>query len=80
MNELKNREQRLRYVAEKKGLVVQKQSKETHTGYLIVKADSKLVVAGYDHFDNLLSIEEAEKFVEEYWLGDTQSTLAPPYN
>ena len=66
MNELKNRERRLLYAAQKKGLCVQKQQKETHTGYLIVKADTKAVIAGYNHFDNLLPIEQAERFITEY--------------
>ncbi len=66
MNELKNREQRLRYAAEKKGLRIEKQTKETHTGYLIVKADSHMVVAGYNYYDNLLPLDEAEQFVEAY--------------
>ena len=52
MNELKNRERRLRYAA--------------HTGYLIVKADTKAVIAGYDCFDNQLLIEQAERFITEY--------------
>ncbi len=66
MNELNNREQRLRHAAEKKGLHLEKQTKETHTGYLIVKADSHAVVAGYNHYDNLLPLDEAEQFVEAY--------------
>ena len=65
-NDLMNRERRLRYQAEKKGLRIQKQTKETHTGYLITKADTNMVIAGYDHFDSLVSIDEAEEFVEAY--------------
>lgn len=66
MSELKNREQRLRYAAEKKGLRVQKQTCKPITGYLISKENSPLVIAGYDHYQNLLPIQEAEAFVEAY--------------
>lgn len=66
MSELKNREQRLRYAAEKKGLRIQKQTCKPITGYLISKEDSPLVIAGYDHYQNLLPIQEAEAFVEAY--------------
>lgn len=66
MSELKNREQRLRYAAERKGLRIQKQTCKPITGYLISKEDSPLVIAGYDHYRNLLPIQEAEEFVEAY--------------
>ena len=65
--ELNNRESRLRYKAKQKGLRIQKEHYGEHSGYLICKEDSRLVVAGYNHpFRNLLSIEEAEEFVNEY--------------
>ena len=64
--DLINRERRLRRQAEEKGLRVQKQTKEINIGYLIVKADSNAVIAGYNHYDNLLTIDEAEQFVEAY--------------
>lgn len=69
MSELKNREQRLRYAAEKKSLRVQKQTCKPITGYLISKENSPLVIAGYNHYRNLLPIDEAEAFVEEYEVG-----------
>lgn len=64
--DLINRERRLRRQAEKKGLRIQKQTKESNMGYLIVKADSNVVIAGYGYYDNLLPIKEAEAFVEAY--------------
>lgn len=57
--DLINRERRQ---AEKKGLCIQKQTKESNMGF--VKADSNVVIAGYGYYDNLLDIEEAEAFVE----------------
>jgi len=66
MNELKNRERRLRYAAEKKGLHIQKKTCEPITGYLISREDSQLVIAGYEHYQNLLPIDEAEQFIAEY--------------
>lgn len=64
---LQNMERRLRYKAKQKGLRIQKEHYGEHSGYLICKEDSRFVVAGYNHtFRNLLSIEEAEEFVNEY--------------
>ncbi len=57
-NELKNREQRLRYAASKKGLRIQKETHEPITGYLISKENSTLVIAGYNNYHNLLSISQ----------------------
>lgn len=68
-NDLINRERRLRRQAEAKGLGIQKKTKESNMGYLVVRADSNVVVAGYHHYDNLLTIEEAEAFVREYEVG-----------
>jgi len=64
--DLMNRERRLRYAAEKKGLHIQKKTCEPITGYLISREDSPLVIAGYGHYQNLLPIDEAEQFVEAY--------------
>lgn len=63
---LMNRERRLRYAAQKKGLRIQKETHEPITGYLISREDSPLVIAGYGHYRNLLPLEEAEQFVEVY--------------
>ena len=62
--DLINRERRLRRQAEKKGLRIQKQTCKPITGYLISK--EALVIAGFDHYRNLLPIDEAEQFVEAY--------------
>ena len=64
--DLINRERRLRRQAEKKGLRIQKQTCKPITGYLISKENSPLVIAGFDHYRNLLPIDEAEQFVEAY--------------
>lgn len=69
--ELQNRERRLRYKAKQKGLRIRKDSclinNEKHSGYLISRYDSPIVLTGYDRYNNLLSIEEAERFVAEYY-------------
>ncbi len=65
-NKLKNREQRLRYAAKKKGLRIQKRTFEPITGYWISKEESRLVIAGFHHYQYLMPIDEAEEFVEEY--------------
>lgn len=64
--ELKNRERRLRRQAGKKGLRIQKQTCKPIPGYLISNENSPLVIAGYDHYQNLLPPDEAEAFVEAY--------------
>lgn len=68
--ELQNRERRLRYKAKQKGLRIRKDSclinDEKRIGYLISRYDSPIVLTGYDRYNNLLSIEEAERFVTEY--------------
>lgn len=68
--ELQNRERRLRYKAKQKGLRIRKDNclinDEKRTGYLISRYDSPVVLTGYNHYRNLVSIEEAEKFVREY--------------
>lgn len=64
--DLINRERRLRRQAEKKGLRIQKQTCKPITGYLISKESSPLVIAGFEHYQNLLPIDEAEQFVEAY--------------
>lgn len=67
--ELINRERRLRYKAEKKGLRIQKGHNTIngckYPGYLI-SLNTGFVVTGYNHFNNLIPIEEAEEFVNEY--------------
>lgn len=65
-NDLMNRERGLRYAAQKKGLRIQKKTCEPITGYLISREDSPLVIAGYDHYQNLLPIDEAEQFIAAY--------------
>ncbi len=64
--DLMNRERHLRYAAQKKGLRIQKETHEPITGYLISREDSQLVIAGYDRYQNLLNIDEAEQFVAAY--------------
>lgn len=68
--ELRNRERRLRYKAKQKGLRIRKDSclidGKAHSGYLISRYGSALVLTGYDRYSNLISIEEAERFVTEY--------------
>ena len=65
--ELRNREQRLRYKARKKGLCIKKEHYGEHSGYLVIKEDTKYVVGGYNHpWRNLMPIEDAEEFVAEY--------------
>lgn len=61
-----NRERRLRRQAKTKGLCVQRQTCKPISGYLISRDDSPLVIAGYNHYRNLMSLEEAEAFVEAY--------------
>lgn len=67
--ELTNRERRLRYKAEKKGLIVRKGHNTIngckYPGYLIC-LNTGFVVTGYNHFNNLIPIEEAEEFINEY--------------
>ena len=68
--ELQNRERRLRYRAKQKGLRIQKENyqvdNQKYSGYLISRYGSALVLTGYNHYNNLISIEEAEEFVSEY--------------
>lgn len=68
--ELQNRERRLRYWAKKKGLRIIKDNYriggETYSGYLITRYGSALVLTVYNHYNNLISIEDAERFVAEY--------------
>lgn len=57
MNDIKNRERRLRYQARKKGLVIQKETKKDYgqvsfvsgTSYLILNEDSKFVVTSFGY-------------------------------
>ena len=74
--QLKNREQRLRYKAAKKGLYIKKGKwyegfsqayRVVHTGYSVGRWDIHLLIAGYDEWNqHLMTIEEAEAFVDEY--------------
>ena len=72
-NELRNREQRLRRAASKKGLYIKKgkcyinysqYDREVFTGYSIGILEYGLLVAGFDEFNqHTFSIEEAETYV-----------------
>ena len=68
--ELQNRERRLRYKAKKKGLRIRKDyyriDNQKYSGYLISRYGSALVLTGYNHYNNLISIEDAEEFVNKY--------------
>lgn len=67
---LQNRERRLRYRAKQKGLRIRKENYQInnrkYSGYLVSRYGSALVLTGYNHYNNLISIEEAEEFVNEY--------------
>ena len=67
---LQNRERRLRYKAKQKGLRIRKENYQInnrkYSGYLVSRYGSALVLTGYNHYNNLISIEEAEEFVNEY--------------
>ncbi len=75
-NKLRNREQRLRRKASKKGLYIKKgkyyinyseYSRDVFTGYSVGDCSLGLLIAGYDQWNqHLMSIEEAEQFVDEY--------------
>jgi len=72
-NELRNREQRLRRAASKKGLYIKKgkcyinysqYDREVLTGYSVGILEYGLLVAGFDSFNqHTFSIEEAEEYV-----------------
>lgn len=68
--ELRNRERRLRYQAKQKGLRVRKDcyriNNQKYSGYLISRYGSAIALTGYNHYNNLISIEDAEEFVAEY--------------
>ena len=74
--QLRNREQRLRYKAVKKGLYIKKGKWyqwfsqyycEVHTGYSVGREDIHLLIEGYDEWNqHLMTIEEAEAFVDKY--------------
>lgn len=67
---LRNRERRLRYKARQKGLRIRKDSclinDEKRIGYQISRYGSPIVLTGYNRYNNLISIEEAEEYVAEY--------------
>lgn len=68
--ELKNREQRLRYRAKKKGLRIKKEryqiDGETYSGYLVIKHTGTPIVWFSHPLNNLMPIDEAEAIVREY--------------
>ena len=68
--ELQNRERRLRYKARQKGLRIRKDSclinNEKRIGYQISRYGSPVVLTGYNCYNNLISIDEAEEYVAEY--------------
>ena len=68
--ELQNRERRLRYKARQKGLRIRKDSclinNEKRIGYQISRYGSPVVLTGYNRYNNLISIDEAEEYVAEY--------------
>lgn len=74
--ELRNRENRLRYQAKKKGLYIQKgkwyqyrdsYNYDSYIGYCIGSLRTGRLLIGYDQWnENLLSLEETEEFVTNY--------------
>ena len=74
--ELKNRERRLRYKANQKGLFIKKtkwleswncHGYKTAIGYCIGSRESGCIIAGFkDWFTKMMTLEEAEKYVAEY--------------
>lgn len=74
--QLRNRENRLRYRAKQKGLYIKKgkwyenynqYSGESHTGYCVGEIALGILIAGFDQWNrHLMTIEEAEEYVEEY--------------
>lgn len=75
-NELRNRECRLRYKAKKKNLYIKKgkwyqyydmHNYESRIEYSVGNTNTGFLISGYDEWNqHLLSIEEAEKFVNNY--------------
>ena len=69
MRNYKERERKLFYRAEGKELRIDKGyglHGGDEYGYLISKADTGLVLTGYSHWKNLVTLEEAEEFVANY--------------
>lgn len=69
MSKHNERERKLFYRAEGKELRIQKEiglHGGEEYGYLISKSDTGLVLTGYNHWKNLLTLEEAEEFVAKY--------------
>ena len=68
--ELKNREQRLRYQAKKKGLQIKKENfwinNEKYSGYLVIKHTGTPIVSFSRPLNNLMTIDEAEAITSEY--------------
>ena len=68
--ELKNREQRLRYRAKKKGLQIKKENfwinNEKYSGYLVINHPGTPIVSFSRPLNNLMTIDEAEAITSEY--------------
>lgn len=68
--ELKNREQRLRYRAKKKGLQIKKEkfwiNNEKYSGYLVIMQTGTPIVWFSHPLNNLMPIDEAEAIVREF--------------
>ena len=74
--ELRNRENRLRYLAKKKGLYLQKgkwyqywdnYNYDSYVGYCVGSLYTGFLIVGYNQWnENLLTIEEAEEFIKNY--------------
>ena len=74
--EFRNRERRLRYLARKKGLYLQKgkwyqywdsHNYDSYVGYCVGSLYTGFLIVGYNQWnENLLTIEEAEEFIKNY--------------
>lgn len=74
--ELRNRENRLRYLAKKKGLYLQKgkwyqywdsHNYSSYIGYCVGSLLTGRLIIGYDQWNqHLLTLEEAEEFIQNY--------------
>lgn len=68
--ELKNRESRLRYKAEKKGLYIRKESyrinNQKYSGYLIMKQSGLVIEDCNRYWNGLAPIDDAETIIDKY--------------
>lgn len=68
--EFQNRERRLRYKAEQKGLRVRKDSyridNQKFSGYLIMKQSGMVIADCYRYWNGLAPIDDAETIISEY--------------